>query len=103
MNKKEKIEHIKKLLKKRVPEFATRVTPIFALLNWQWYETGVPTRDQIIKNLLGHIDKLGGKNKVTSSSSGGLRASIKEDKSLNGYLSGVIRMDISDIAYEDED
>lgn len=100
MNKK-KVEHIKKLLRKKVPEFATRVVPIFVILNWKWWDTGVPTRTQIIEVITKHIDKLS--EEICSSGSGGLEAEIEEDKSLGGYLTGIIRMKIEGYAYEDEE
>lgn len=101
--KDKKIEHIKELLRKKAPEFATRVTPIYAILNWQWAFDGVPTRWQILKSLLKKIDKLGGKSGIISTSSGGLKAAIEEDNTIKGgYLIGVISMDINEVVYQEE-
>lgn len=108
MNKKEKVGHIKKLLRKKAPEFATRIAPIYAILNWQWYESGVPTRDRILRSLLEKIDKLGtkiGNMEITNTSSGGLKARVYPDIGGIGkdYWEGELSMDISETAYEDEE
>ena len=88
-------------MRKKAPEFATRIAPIYAILNWQWWVNLVPTREVLLEKLLEHIDKLG--NKTISSASGGLEVRIEEDKSLGGYLAGVMRMKLEEHCYEDEE
>lgn len=101
MDKKEKIEYIKKRMRKKALRFATKVAPIYVLLNWRWGNEGVPSETDIFNNL---IDKMKDLNEKTILiSSGGLEVEIEEDKSLGGYLTGIMKMSISEHTYEDKD
>lgn len=101
MNK-EKLEHVKKLLRKKAPELATILAPIYAILNWRWWDVGVPTREQILKELLNHINKIGGARETVKVCSGGLYVEVNEREELGGYMEAEIGMRINEYAHEDE-
>ncbi len=71
-------------LEKSITDFASKVRPIYLLLEWDWHDKGVPTVEQIAKGIARHIENVE-KEGLLESSSGGIfvRRSCEEESQLS--------------------
>jgi len=58
---------------------AGKVAPLYQMLNWQWRDEGVPSKEKIEKELLDLTDSVLN-NDANSSSCGGLEVGWEEDE-----------------------
>ena len=67
------IELVREILLFHSRRFAEEVAPIYKALNWEWFDTGVPTEDDICSVTSRLINDLEGEGKESSIETGGLK------------------------------
>ena len=81
----ERLDTIKAVLRSHVPQFAQRIAPVYALLNWEWGD-GVPNEDAIAETLYELIGRLEDEPDGDSASTGGLEVGYEFDAGLELFI-----------------
>ena len=91
------LELVKVGLHNKVAQLAARVAPVYALLDWQWADEGVPTQEDIEISLLDLVDSLQADAEGCLAGTGGLYAKYDIDE--EGGIDAYVGMDISELAW----
>lgn len=95
MYSKTQFDEAKQCLIRELPDFVSKIAPIYKLLNWTWEDKGIPTEMQILKEAMRLVNTLK-YQEIEQISCGGLNVYVEEENTLH-YIT--IQLEIQETVY----